>query len=172
MPKLLVSLPDGTETSHELGEDEITVGRVADNTLQIDDASVSSHHAVLRLHGEHYILTDIGSTNGTRLNGSDIEPDAEHPLKPGDTIRFGYIQTVYESDKVSSGAQAMPQEDEPAAVVASSSARPADFSNASPFQTKKKKKDPASVAILALGIVAIVAFVGATLMILGLKSPL
>ena len=66
----------------------------------------------------------------------------------------------------------MPEEAEPAAVVASSSARPADFSNASPFQTKKKQKDPMSVAILAFGIVAILAFVGATLMILGLKSPL
>ena len=171
MPKLQVSLPDGSETSHELGEDEITIGRVPDNTLQIDDASVSSHHAVLRLRGADYILTDIGSTNGTRLNGVDIEPDEEHALKPGDTIRFGHIQTAYQTDKVT-GAQAMPEEAEPAAVVASSSARPADFSNASPFQTKKKKKDPASVAILAFGIVAILAFVGATLMILGLKSPL
>ena len=171
MPKLQVSLPDGSETSHELGEDEITIGRVADNTLQIDDASVSSHHAVLRLRGADYILTDIGSTNGTRLNGADIEPDEEHALKPGDTIRFGHIQTVYQSDKATS-AQAMPEEAEPAAVVASSSARPADFSNASPFQTKKKQKDPMSVAILAFGIVAILAFVGATLMILGLKSPL
>ena len=70
MPKLQVSLPDGTETTHELGENEISVGRVEDNMLQIEDGSVSSRHAILTLRGDDYVLTDIGSTNGTRVIAS------------------------------------------------------------------------------------------------------
>ncbi len=45
MPQIQVTLPDGTESSHELTESLITLGRVDDNMIQIDDASVSSHHA-------------------------------------------------------------------------------------------------------------------------------
>ena len=56
MPKLLVTLPDGSEVTHELTEDLVTVGRVSDNTIQIEDASVSSHHAELTLRGVDYVL--------------------------------------------------------------------------------------------------------------------
>ena len=45
MAKLSVSLPDGTDMTHELTEDVVTVGRVSDNVIYINDASVSSHHA-------------------------------------------------------------------------------------------------------------------------------
>ncbi|HZJ17269.1 MAG TPA: FHA domain-containing protein, partial [Chthoniobacteraceae bacterium] len=69
MPKLQISLPDGTQNSFDLIEDTITVGRVEDNMIQIDDASVSSHHAELVRDGDDYLLRDLDSTNGTRLNG-------------------------------------------------------------------------------------------------------
>ena len=59
-----------------------------------------------------------------------------------------------------------------AAVPAASSARPADFANASPFQTKKEKKDPGALAIMAFAGVALLAFVGAVAMVFGMKSPL
>ena len=49
MPKLLVSLSDGSTVVHELAEASISVGRLADNALQIEDASVSSQHAELTL---------------------------------------------------------------------------------------------------------------------------
>jgi pSer/pThr/pTyr-binding forkhead associated (FHA) protein len=169
MPKLQVSLPDAPEVSHELGEDIITVGRLADNTLQIDDASVSSHHAQLVLEGVDYVLTDLGSTNGTRLNGNPIAENEEHRLSGGDRIRFGNIETVYESD--TADTRPLPVEDEPVAVAAESSVRPADFSNASPFQTKKKKKDPVGTAIFALAGLAILVFAGAVASIFALQPP-
>src|SRR3954465_14170787 len=95
MPRLLVSLPDGSEVTHELTEEVITLGRVDDNMIQIDDASVSSHHAELSLRGDEYILKDIGSTNGTRVNGTTAEPDTEIVLKAGDRITFGNIPVRY-----------------------------------------------------------------------------
>ena len=171
MPKLQVSLPDAPETTHELAENEITIGRVEDNILQIADGSVSSHHAVLALRGQDYVLTDIGSTNGTRVNGQDLAPDTEHKLRDGDHIRFGHVETVYLSENASE-AQPLPVEEVVAAVPASSSARPANFANASPFQTKKKKSDPAALAILAVSVLALLAFGYAAWLIVEMKSPL
>src|ERR1700759_3143199 len=98
MPRLQVTLPDGPEVTHELTEDTVTVGRVSDNTIQIEDASVSSHHAELTLHGEEYILKDLGSTNGPRVNGTAIAAEDQVPLQPGFNIRFGSISVRYLSE--------------------------------------------------------------------------
>jgi len=172
MPKLLVTLPDGTEVTHELVEATITVGRLADNTLQIEDASVSSHHAELTLEESgDYILTDIGSTNGTVLNGKDLTEGDGRRMQAGDTVRFGNIETSYESENPAD-ARAMPVAEGLAAVPASSSVRPKDFANASPFQTKKKKKDPIGQAIIGFAVFAMLVFGVAAAMIFTIKSPL
>ncbi len=167
MPKLQVALPDGTTASHDLTDETITLGRVADNMIQIDDASVSSHHAELVRDGDDYILRDLDSTNGTRLNG---QPHREGKLKEGDQVRFGNIETLYESENPAD-AQPMPQEAAAALQPAAQSVRPSNFTNASPFQTKKKKKDPAAMAILAFGIVAILAFAAAAAAVMSLQGP-
>lgn len=172
MPKLLVSLSDGSTVVHELAEASISVGRLADNALQIEDASVSSQHAELTLteRGD-YLLTDLGSTNGTQLNGRELAEGTAHPLSGGDRIRFGNIETAYASENPAD-ARAMPEPEEVAAVVASSSVRPADFTNASPFQKKGKKKDPIGMAIIGFSVLAMLAFAAAAVMITGMKSPL
>ncbi len=172
MPKILVSLPDGTTATHELVDATITVGRLADNALQIEDASVSSHHAELTLgEGGDYVLTDIGSTNGTLLNGKELAEGEGQRLQAGDKVIFGNIETSYESENPAE-ARAMPAAKQLSAVTASSSVRPKDFANASPFQTKKKKKDPTGMAILGFSVVAMLAFVAAVAMIFSIKSPL
>lgn len=168
MPKLKIALPDGSTASHDLTEDTITLGRVADNMIQIDDASVSSHHAELVRDGNDFILRDLDSTNGTRLNGA---AHSEGKLKEGDSIVFGNIEALYESENPAD-AQPMPEEVGVALQPAAQSVRPSNFANASPFQTKKKKKDPASVGILVFGIVAIVAFAAAAAAVMSLKAPL
>lgn len=170
MPKLTVSLPDGTESVHELNDEQITLGRVDDNMIVIADISVSSHHAELTSRDGDYILRDIGSTNGTRLNGRDIAEGADTPLQDGDTVIFGKVSTLYSSEKAAT--RPLPVEMEASGVPAVSSARPADFANASPFQTKKEKQEPAALAILAFGVVALLAFAGAAAMVFGMKSPL
>ena len=168
MPKLQITLPDGTEQSHELAEDSITVGRISDNMIEISDASVSSHHAQLTASGKEYILTDLGSTNGTRINGRQIAEGEEHKLQGGDTIFFGNIETSYLSDSDSEQLP-MPEEDEPAAVAAAASVPPADFSNASPFTTKKKKKDPVASAVYGLAGLALLVFLAAVASVMVLK---
>jgi len=171
MPKLLVSLPNGTSASHDLTESTITIGRVSDNTLQIEDVSVSSHHAQLTLgDAGDYILQDIGSTNGTWIGVKEAKEGEDHPLQDGDKLRFGNIDATYASENPAE-ARPMPETEGVAVVAASASKRPADFANASPFQTKKKKKDPAGLGIIALCIVAVLAFGGAVAYSLTLKSP-
>jgi pSer/pThr/pTyr-binding forkhead associated (FHA) protein len=170
MPRILVSLPDG-EITHELTEDVVTIGRVPDNVLQIDDASVSSYHAQLTLRDGVYILQDLGSTNGTRLDGNNIEPEAEHPLNGNENIRFGHINTTYMTDE-GSHSEPLPEESEPVAAVATSSVQPADFSNASPFQKKKKKANPAAMAVFGFAVVAVLAFAAAVASVMALRSPL
>src|SRR6476660_2286434 len=99
MPQLHVSLPDSGETTHDLSEALITIGRISENTLQIEDVSVSSRHAQLTLDDSgDYILRDIGSTNGTELNGKEIAPETNHKLQDGDKVRFGKIDTHYKSE--------------------------------------------------------------------------
>jgi pSer/pThr/pTyr-binding forkhead associated (FHA) protein len=171
MPKILVSLHEGSPDSHDLTESTITIGRVSDNTLQIDDVSVSSHHAQLTLGDDgDYILQELGSTNGTWVNSKEASQGEDHRLQDGDKLRFGNIDASYVSENPAE-ARPMPEAEGVAVVAASASKRPADFANASPFQTKKKKKDPAGIAIMVFGIVAILAFGGAVAYGLNIVSP-
>jgi len=170
MPKLTVTLQNGTQATHDLYDDQITIGRASDNTLVIDDASVSSHHATLTLEETDYVLRDIGSTNGSRLNGKDLATDTPYRLQDGDAMRLGKVEGTYESEnKV--GSQPMPEEETPDLTPAASSSAPTNFQNASPFQTKKKKKDPAGKAILVLGIIVILGFIGLLTLVAGLQVP-
>jgi len=167
MPKLIVTLPDGSSVTHELSEDTTTVGRTADNVIQIEDASVSSHHAEFLAFGDKHALKDLDSTNGTRVND---KPFSEGPIHDGDHVKFGQIDCRYVTEKASD-AQPLPEQSTAAVEVAESSARPEDFANASPFKSKSKKKDPVSVAILAFTGLAVLAFLGAVVMILQLAPP-
>ena len=89
MAKLVV-LSDGLKgTSHELTVDRTTVGRVEDNTFQIPEASVSSHHCEILRKGDDVVVKDLDSTNGTFINGQKI---SETTLKPGQTLRLGQIE--------------------------------------------------------------------------------
>ena len=167
MPKLSIALDDDKIT-HELTEEKITIGRAPDNLLQLDDPSVSSRHAQLVLVGERYQLSDLNSTNGTRVNGQTI---TETFLKVGDRVRFGKVEARYESEKTGE-AQALPEADEIAARPAETSEKPADFANASPFPNRKKEKDTVALAVFAAGAVAILAMVLSLLNLLRLHGPL
>ncbi|MEP6672226.1 MAG: FHA domain-containing protein [Chthoniobacter sp.] len=171
MPKLLISLPESSDASHDLTEPVITIGRVPDSVLQIEDISVSSNHATLTL-GEDgdYILRDIGSTNGTMLNGKDIVAEEDHKLQDGDKITFGKIETSYVSENPAE-ARPLPETEEVTAVVASTSKRPADFANASPFQKKKKKKDPVGLALIVVAILAILGFGAVVASVYNIQPP-
>lgn len=161
MPRLVVS-----GTAHELTDELVTIGRAPDNLIVIDDPSVSGRHAEIRLSGDIYNLKDLGSTNGTRVNGIPI---TETALRFDDRIRFGAIEARYESDK--RGSQPLPQLEEIAAKPAESSMAPVDFANASPFPRRKQKTDPVRTAILGVAVVAFLAFLGSMIAVLMMHAP-
>ena len=72
---------------------ETTVGRVAGNDLVLPDNFVSRQHARIQSQGGEFILFDLGSSNGTYVNGRRLtEP---HTLQPGDEIHFGHAAFVF-----------------------------------------------------------------------------
>jgi hypothetical protein len=72
----------------------VTIGREPDNTIVItDDAYISSHHATLSMADGHVVVDDLGSRNGTYLNGAKLTQ--RHTVHTGDRIQVGY--TVLEA---------------------------------------------------------------------------
>lgn len=69
-----------TGTTIDLDESLVTIGRSGDSTLVIVDEYTSTYHARLAKDGESWVLTDLDSTNGTRLNGQRITSPMTVPL--------------------------------------------------------------------------------------------
>ena len=156
MPKLQIVRPDGSQTDHEITEETLTIGRAPDNIFPIDDVSVSSHHAQIAPSAGIFLLKDLGSTNGTMVNGTELQPETEYTLKPGDRIRFGHVDSIFDPENADAGAQALPANVERSITPAAKSIKPSNFMNASPFQKRVTKKDTVGIAMMALGILAIV----------------
>jgi pSer/pThr/pTyr-binding forkhead associated (FHA) protein len=169
MASIKFTLQDGTVVSHELAEDLVTLGRVPGNTVELPDNSVSSRHAHLtRLDGE-YVFRDLGSTNGSQVNGAAAAPEEDYPLALGDTITLGSVVGVYGAEQPSDSrtVEASPI----SAVAASSSSKPANFSNASPFPVQKSRKDPLGMAMIVLSILSVLAAGFALVQVFAMQAP-
>ncbi len=73
----------------------INVGRTADNDLTIPEYSISKFHCFLARVGDEVRLTDCGSTNGTTVNGTPLEPKKPCALTGGDTVTMGRFALVF-----------------------------------------------------------------------------
>lgn len=71
-----------------------SLGRGDANTVNLPDPSVSSRHATLRLRDGVWILSDLGSTNGTAVDGEPVR--TEVPLSPGSILRLGEVDLLFE----------------------------------------------------------------------------
>ncbi len=166
MPKLVIRSESGETTSHDLVDESCTIGRAPENSIRLEDNSVSGRHAEIVVVAENCYLKDLGSTNGTNVNG---QPVTETQLRAGDRIRFGKVEACFECETVTA-AQPLPQLEEAEARPAESSARPADFANASPFQTRTAKKDKGRTAVYAVAALAFLAFL-VSIIALALMKP-
>jgi pSer/pThr/pTyr-binding forkhead associated (FHA) protein len=83
--------------------DQLTIGRDSTNEIVINDAEVSRRHARLTFQGGKYVLEDLGSTNGTFVNGQRLA--GPRVLKPGEVVSFGeQIVLVFEASNFDPGA--------------------------------------------------------------------
>ncbi|MBI2566663.1 MAG: sigma 54-interacting transcriptional regulator [Candidatus Schekmanbacteria bacterium] len=82
-----VELSDGRSFSFELNRPRTIVGRIASSDLVLDDLGVSREHALITLEGDEALVEDMGSTNGTRLNGRFVRQ--REVLADGDELLVG-----------------------------------------------------------------------------------
>jgi hypothetical protein len=84
---------------HLSSQTEFTVGRVAEGQPILPDVDLSPYeayaqgvsrlHAALKLNNQRVFITDLGSSNGTRVNGQKIMPNVDYPLNHGDVVALG-----------------------------------------------------------------------------------
>ncbi len=150
MAKLVIQNQGMTGRAHELNVDRTTIGRVEDNTFQIADPSVSSHHCEIHLRGSDIVIRDLNSTNGSFINGNKTE---EGVLKPGQVLRLGQVELKLEvegaaatSPSAPSGAPVKKQVDATMLIPRGvslgdleKSGRPPGFDANTPFSKKTNK---------------------------------
>ena len=89
--------------AYTLESEQITIGRDSTNGIAINDAEISRRHARLTFQGGKYILEDLGSTNGTFVNGQRLA--GPRVLKTGEVVSFGeQIVLVFEATHFDPGA--------------------------------------------------------------------
>jgi len=86
MPSLIVTSEEGERTV-TIGREPITIGRSPANTIRITDAASSRKHCMIKSSDVATVIVDMGSANGTRVNGTKIK--REQILHGGDVIRIG-----------------------------------------------------------------------------------
>jgi hypothetical protein len=85
-------LPNGDR--FVLGDTVVTVGRLPESNLSLGDPNVSRQHAEIRPSGGGYQLVDLGSTNGSKINGVRV---SERLLRDGDELTFGSTSFRFEA---------------------------------------------------------------------------
>jgi pSer/pThr/pTyr-binding forkhead associated (FHA) protein len=91
----VVKCPEASLRGREfaLGEEDVTLGRDASNTIALGDPDVSRQHARIVRTGRSHVLVDMESTNGTSVNGRRV---SEVTLRPGDRVLLGSTALVYQ----------------------------------------------------------------------------
>lgn len=84
---------------HLSGQTEFTIGRVVEGQSILPDVDLSPYeayahgvsrlHIALKLNNQRVFITDLGSSNGTRVNGQKILPNVDYPLNHGDVVSLG-----------------------------------------------------------------------------------
>jgi len=92
----------GDKAQCPIHTDKLSIGRVSDNDIVIEDKSVSAHHAVILLaqspnndEEKSYVIEDLGSTNKTYVNNTAI---TNHKLIDGDVIKIGKTKLKFSSE--------------------------------------------------------------------------
>ena len=92
MPALYIVKNDGQIFTFPFSKERITIGRSKDNDLVLSENTVSRRHTSISKQKNGYMISDLGSYNGTKLNG---EPIASSRLKNNDAIQIGLVKLTF-----------------------------------------------------------------------------
>jgi pSer/pThr/pTyr-binding forkhead associated (FHA) protein len=144
--------------------DQLTIGRDSSNGVSINDAEVSRKHARLTFQGGKYVIEDLGSTNGTFVNGQRLSSSAV--LKSGDVVSLGeQIVLLFETLSVDPGAtMASPRKARATAAPAPAPAAPMpapaqNYAGQAPAGPARKSPFPLPILIGA-GVLALICVCG------------
>lgn len=141
----------------DLKKGRTTIGRDKDNDITLSDGAVSSQHCYISHLGNRYILHDLNSTNGTRLNSERI---TEAGLKPKQVMQIGSLELMFDAD--SSEFPELTTAIIPPVVVdeAASVTTPKSFSSVSPFgRRREENKVVWLTVIIVVGLLALIGLV-------------
>lgn len=168
MPRLVLLSEGFTGRTYELKTDRTTVGRVSDNAFEIPEASVSSHHCEILQRDSEIVVKDLGSTNGTFINGEKID---EAVLKPGQILRVGMIEMRLESGDSPSPAAAAKKQLEQTRIIPQGvkldeleGRRPLEFDKKTGFERKTNRGTRIFIVAAVLTAVALLAALAFILM--------
>jgi len=148
-------------TVYALDGDQITIGRDSSNEIPVNDAEVSRRHSRLTFQGGKYVLEDMGSTNGTFVNGQRLT--GPRVLKTGEVISLGeQIVFVYEAVDSDPGATMVSPRKAPAArPVAAPPPAPQAYAGqvpaSPPEEATDKKTNPVPIAVIIGAVVLVCA---------------
>ena len=97
MAKLILTLDGAIVREYPIDKESLSIGRRHGNDIQLNDLTVSGRHSLITNLGENVFVDDLGSTNGTLLNGSRV---TKSMLNHGDIIQTGNYQFSYYADDV------------------------------------------------------------------------
>lgn len=93
--RLDVYWPDGPMESYELSKPTVAIGRSPGNDLTLEAAAVSRYHATISLRNGEVFLQDLGSINGTYINGQRLPPNEPYILQSGEEIQIGELRLIF-----------------------------------------------------------------------------
>jgi pSer/pThr/pTyr-binding forkhead associated (FHA) protein len=130
---------------------------VEDNSFQIAEQSISSHHCEVLLKGKDVVIKDLNSTNGTFINGEKI---TEKVLKPGQVLRLGQVEIRLEDENTPSAADKKKMDPNtrviPRGVKLGEEGGAPKFGKDSPFAKKSNKTNMVFIAVgVVLGLVIV-----------------
>jgi pSer/pThr/pTyr-binding forkhead associated (FHA) protein len=111
MAKLYLKFEQAVLKEFALAQGVVTIGRLPDNLIQIDNLAVSGHHAKIYWDTDHYVLEDNNSLNGTFVNNRRV---SKTPLKDGDEVMIGKhilsLKDEWHADAATDKTQPVPLE--------------------------------------------------------------
>lgn len=90
--RLLVHMPDGAQSEIPVADTELRLGRQPGSDLILAHASVSRAHALMRFQTDGVFIEDLGSSNGTSVDGEALVPHQPRLVQPGMTMRLGQVE--------------------------------------------------------------------------------